>query len=54
VGHVARTDEMRNTYKIWVRTLKRRDHLGDLAVDGITTFRCILEKHGAGLWAGFI
>jgi hypothetical protein len=34
VGHVALTEEMRNTYKILVGIVKGRDHVEDLGVDG--------------------
>jgi hypothetical protein len=34
--HVARMEDMRNSYKIWLENLKRRDHSEDLGVDGRT------------------
>jgi hypothetical protein len=33
-GHVARGGKMRNAYRILVRNVDVRDHLGDLDVDG--------------------
>jgi hypothetical protein len=33
-GNVARMENIRNTYKILVGNLNRRNHLGDLIVDG--------------------
>jgi len=33
VGHVARTGQMRNTYKYWSENLKARDHLEEAGVD---------------------
>jgi hypothetical protein len=34
VGHVARFKTMRNAYKTWIESLKERDHLEDLGVNG--------------------
>jgi len=39
LGHLAHVGEMINSYKVLVGTLKRREYLDDLGVDG----RVILE-----------
>jgi hypothetical protein len=44
VGHVAHLGEMRNAYKILSDSLKGRDHLEDLGMDGKIIFEWILEK----------
>jgi hypothetical protein len=33
-GHMACTGEMRSTYKVWLESLKGRDHFEDLGIDG--------------------
>jgi hypothetical protein len=37
-GHEAHAREMKNAYQICWETLKERDHLGDLGVDGKIIF----------------
>jgi hypothetical protein len=37
-----------------LQTLKGRDHLRDLAVDGRMTFLWILKKYDIKMWAGFV
>jgi hypothetical protein len=39
MGNVSQTREMRNAYKILIRSMKGRDYLGDLTVDGWTILR---------------
>jgi hypothetical protein len=43
---------MRNAYKILVGTLKRRDHVGDISVNGRIILKWILKKLYV-TWPGF-
>jgi hypothetical protein len=45
---------MRNVYQILVRTSKRREHLGDLGVDGRVLFVWVLRQQDAAVfdWPG--
>jgi hypothetical protein len=43
-GYVARMGNMRNAYKIWLKSLKGRDHSEDLGVDGKVILELILGK----------
>jgi hypothetical protein len=43
-GHVGRTGEMRNSYKIFVGNLKGRDHVKDLGIDGKIILEWFLGK----------
>jgi hypothetical protein len=45
---------MRNSYKIFVRNPKERDHLEYLGVDWKIILERILGKYGLNLWTGFI
>jgi hypothetical protein len=38
------TITFRNTYRIFVADLKRREKLGDLNTDGAMILKCILQK----------
>jgi hypothetical protein len=38
----------------WLESLKGRDILGDLGIDGKTILKWILGKYDRKLWAGFI
>jgi hypothetical protein len=51
VGHVAQMEEPRNAYKILVGKpqLKRRDHMGDLCINGRMLLKLIFEiSFGSG------
>jgi hypothetical protein len=43
-GHVTRMEEMRNKYKCWPESLKGRDHLEELGLDGKIILEWILLK----------
>jgi len=43
IGHVARTEEKTNTYVVWWRSLKERDHLEDWDRDGIIILKFIFK-----------
>jgi hypothetical protein len=48
---------MRNAAKFWLENLKERDHLEDQVYEQVVVYiilKCILEKQGGKLWAGFI
>jgi hypothetical protein len=45
-GQVARMEDRRNTYRIFVTNLKRRDHLETLDVDGRFNFRTDFRETG--------
>jgi hypothetical protein len=38
----------------WLESLKGRDHLDDLGIDGSVILKLVLGKEGEKLWAGFI
>jgi len=40
--------------EFWLETLKGRDHLEDIGVDGTIILEWILEKYGAKVWTGYI
>jgi hypothetical protein len=44
---------MRNAHKILVGEPEKRDNFGDLSVDGRVLQKCILNKQGLRVWAGF-
>jgi hypothetical protein len=44
VGHVAYMGDMRNTYKILVRKLKGKDHLGGRGISGRIILKWILKE----------
>jgi hypothetical protein len=44
VGHVARTGDRRNAYRVLVGRPAGRKHLEDLGVDGSIMLKCILNK----------
>jgi hypothetical protein len=39
--------------KLWFESLKRRDHLEDLGIDGMIILKSILVKYGGRVWIGF-
>jgi hypothetical protein len=40
--------------KVWLESLKGRDHSKDLSVDGQVILKCIFRKLGERVWIGFI
>jgi predicted RNA-binding protein YlqC (UPF0109 family) len=53
-GQVASVGNMRNTYKILLRSLKERDHHKVLGKDGRVILQLILWVQNLGAWTGFI
>jgi hypothetical protein len=53
-GHVARMEEIRNAYEIWLQNLKRKDHSEDTCVDRKIILEWMLGKQGEKMWIGFI
>jgi len=53
-GHVARMEEIRNAYEIWLENLKRKDHSEDTCVDRKIILEWMLGKQGEKMWIGFI
>jgi len=53
-GDVARTGELTNAYKFWLKNLKGRDHSEDLDVDRKIILEWILEIYVVRVWIGFI
>jgi hypothetical protein len=53
-GHIARTRETRNAYKVWSENLKGRDLSEELGVDGRIILEEILGKEGGKVWTGCI
>jgi hypothetical protein len=52
VRHVKRMGEKRSVYRVLVRNLRERDHLGDPGVDGRIILRWIFRKWDVGAWTG--
>jgi hypothetical protein len=52
VDHVARVEQVRNTYKVLIGNMKGRWHFGNLGVDVRVILKCVL-KWGMGI-CGFI
>jgi hypothetical protein len=46
--------EMRNAYKIWLESLKGRDHSEVLGVDGRIILKWTLDKYVWRMWIGFM
>jgi hypothetical protein len=46
--------QIRNEYKIWLESLKGRDHPEDLDIDGRIILKWNLRKLGWRVWIGFI
>jgi hypothetical protein len=53
-GHVARTAEIRNAYRVWSEKLKGTDHLEDQDLDGRIILKLILMRLDVRVWTGFI
>jgi hypothetical protein len=53
-GHVARVDYTRNRTILRLESVKGRDHLEDLDVDGRIVLKLILRKQGWRVWIGLI
>jgi hypothetical protein len=53
-GHVARKEEMRNAYKIFIVKCEGNRPLEDLALSGRITLKWILEKLHLRMWIGLI
>ena len=51
-GHAARTGERRGAYSVWWGTMRERDHLEQLVVDGRIILRWVFRKWDVGVWTG--
>jgi len=51
-GHVARIGERRGVYRVLVKKLRERDHLGDPGVDGGIILRWIFRNWDVRVWTG--
>ena len=54
VGHVARTGEGRDVYRVLVGKPEGKDHWGDPELDGIIILRWIFRKWEGIVWTGWI
>ena len=52
IGHVARLRERRGVYRVLLKTLRERDHLGEPGLDERIIVRCIFRKCDVGVWTG--
>jgi len=43
-GHVTHTGDGTGAYTIWWGSLRDRDHLEDLSIEGRTILKCIFKK----------
>ena len=51
-GHVARMGEERGVYRVLVGKPERRNHWGDLGVDGWIILGWISRRWDVGIWTG--
>jgi hypothetical protein len=51
-GHVAHTGEERGCIVSWWGNRRKRDHWGDLGIDGWIILGCISRKWDVGIWTG--
>jgi hypothetical protein len=46
--------DRRGAYRFWWGSLRARDHLGDLDVDGRIILKCFCKKWDGEAWTGLI
>ena len=51
-GHVERLRERRRVYRVFLKILRQRDHLGDPGLDESIIVRWIFRKWDVGVWTG--
>jgi len=51
-GHVVRMGEERGVYRVLVGNRRKRDHWGDLGVDGWIILGWISRRWDVGIWTG--
>jgi hypothetical protein len=49
-GHVARMEQMRNAYKVFVGKTEGKNHSEDVGIDGRIILEWIFEKKGGKAW----
>jgi hypothetical protein len=54
VGHIACIEETSNTYAFLLESLKGRDHLVHIGIDGKIILEWILGKYSGRMWTGCI
>ena len=53
-GHVARMGEERVVYRVLVEKRRKRDHWGDLGLDGWIILGWISRRWDVGIWTGLV
>jgi hypothetical protein len=54
MGHVAPTGRDKNAHKICQKTLRKRNHLGNICVYGRIIIKWILKTLDLRIWTGFL